>query len=90
MKDLSNLISELHTLAASANEAAEALERLQLVQNTEVRWTMTVEEVANALDICSDTIYEQVRQKQFPARKMGKRIVIPRLAVLKWMEGAAI
>ena len=88
MKELGNMIAEFRSLASAANEAAEALERLQKVQDTDVRWTMTVEEVANVLDLNESTIYDQVKRRQFPHKKVGKRIVIPRLAVLAWMESA--
>lgn len=88
MKELYNMISELRMLAVSATEAASALERLQAAQDTDVRWTMTVEEAAAALGINDSTVYEYVRQRQFPHIKVGKRIVIPRLAILRWLEGA--
>jgi len=88
VKELINMISELRTLAVSATEAATALERLQVAQDTDVRWTMTVEEAAAALGINASTVYEYVRQRQFPHIKVGKRIVIPRLAILRWLEGA--
>jgi excisionase family DNA binding protein len=89
MKDLSGLIADLKALALNAHEAAEALERLQTAQHTDVRWTMTVEEAADALDINVSTVYEYVKQRQFPHVKVGKRILIPRLAILRWLETAA-
>lgn len=48
---------------------------------------LTVDETAKILRINRTTAYEMVRQKQIPSIKLGRRIIVPRDALLKWLEG---
>jgi len=85
MRDFSELIQELRELAQQATATADALERLQNLRY-ETKWTVDVEEAAQLLGIDKNTVYEYCRQKQIPHIKLGKRILIPTLALMKWLE----
>ena len=49
---------------------------------------MTVEEAAEFLRVNVKTLYAAVESKDVPALKLGKRIVIPRVAFEQWFESA--
>jgi excisionase family DNA binding protein len=47
----------------------------------------TVEEVAERLGISRSLAYQAVKEGEIPTRKIGRRIVIPRVAFEKWLSG---
>lgn len=47
-----------------------------------------VPEIATMLDINLPAAYELAKQEGFPAVKIGKRIVIPKVAFNRWLENA--
>nr|PZN06534.1 MAG: excisionase [Caldicoprobacter oshimai] len=49
-----------------------------------------VQEVAKLLDINVTKAYELVRRRDFPALRIGKRIVIPKKAFEKWLDETAV
>ncbi|MHB1486639.1 MAG: helix-turn-helix domain-containing protein [Acidimicrobiales bacterium] len=51
------------------------------------RLTMTVEEAATALGISRATAYEAVSRGEIPAIRIGRRILIPKVALEKLLEG---
>jgi excisionase family DNA binding protein len=60
---------------------------------SEVKWMQqkmvyTVKEMAQALDIGISKAYDLVRQNAVPNKKVGKRILIPREALLVWLNGS--
>lgn len=65
-------------------EAAHLDKRINSID--ELPLTLTVEEVAAILGICKANAYSLCHSKDFPAIKVGKRLVIPRPAFLLWME----
>jgi excisionase family DNA binding protein len=46
---------------------------------------MTADEVANFLRCNVKTVYEAAQQKNLPARRVGRRLVILRDALLAWL-----
>ena len=48
---------------------------------------LTVEEVAQLLRIGRNTAYECVRQGSIPSVRLGRRILIPRVALERILEG---
>ena len=48
--------------------------------------TLTVMEVAEALRISRAGAYDLVRTEEFPALKIGSRIVIPKEKFIQWMD----
>lgn len=46
MKDLQQIISQLRVLSEQARETADQLERVQSMQDVDLRLTLTVEEAA--------------------------------------------
>ncbi len=49
-----------------------------------------VQEVAKLLDINVTKAYELVRRRDFPALRIGKRIVIPKKTFEKWLDETAV
>lgn len=85
-QELKTLTQELRQLALQANATADALERMERFENAEIKWTLSVEEAAVVLDVNVNTVYEYCRQGMIPNRRLGKRVVIPRPALLKWLD----
>jgi len=52
------------------------------------RLTLTVEEAAQALGISRAFAYESVAKGEIPCIRIGKRILIPKIALDKLLEGA--
>jgi excisionase family DNA binding protein len=52
------------------------------------RLTLTVKEVAQALGLSPDSVYEGVRKGEIPALRVGRRICVPRDAFEKWLSGS--
>lgn len=48
--------------------------------------TMTVMQVAKALQVSRSTAYDLVHSAEFPKIKIGKRILVPRDAFQVWIE----
>jgi excisionase family DNA binding protein len=50
------------------------------------RITMTVQEVAQYIGVCEDTIYAMVREKQIPHVRVRRRIFFRKDTIDVWME----
>jgi excisionase family DNA binding protein len=50
------------------------------------RLVLTVAEAADRLDISSDLAYDLVARGELPSLRLGRRIVIPRIALLAFVE----
>lgn len=48
--------------------------------------TLTVPDLQNALGIGRDAAYELANRADFPKLRVGKRILIPRDAFMRWLE----
>jgi len=48
--------------------------------------TYTVEQVANLLGIFGETTYQLARDGVIPARRIGRRWLIPRKALHDWLD----
>lgn len=49
--------------------------------------TLTVRELSEMLGIGLTTTYDLIKQKQFHTIKIGRKILIPKATVKKWLEG---
>ncbi|MBC7341178.1 MAG: helix-turn-helix domain-containing protein [Clostridia bacterium] len=54
--------------------------------NSSERLTYTVPEVARLLGINTITAYYLARREDFPAVRIGKRIIIPKVALERWLD----
>lgn len=52
--------------------------------------TYNVKEVAKLLGINTTAAYELAKRKDFPAIRVGKRIIVPKEAFRSWLERAAL
>lgn len=50
------------------------------------RQTMTVQEAADYLGVCTDTIYSMVREKEIPHFRVRRRIFFTRSAINEWIR----
>ena len=57
------------------------------MESTE-RKTLSVTEAAKALGICRNKAYEAARRGEIPTIKIGKRILVPRAAFERMLQGA--
>jgi excisionase family DNA binding protein len=55
----------------------------------EGRLVVTVTEAAELLGISRGLAYELARAGQLPSLRLGRRLVVPRAALLEWLERAA-
>lgn len=51
-----------------------------------LRMTLTVDEMAAELNISRPTAYELVKQEQFPAFRIGQRILVNRAGLQRWID----
>ncbi|OCA85257.1 MULTISPECIES: helix-turn-helix domain-containing protein [Bacillus] len=50
------------------------------------RQTMTVQEAADYLGVCTDTIYNMVREKEIPHFRVRRRIFFTTAAIDDWIR----
>ena len=55
------------------------------MENSE-KLVLSVEEAAQLLGVCKVHLYKLIREGQIPILKLGRRIVVPRCALLKMLE----
>ncbi|MBA3397146.1 MAG: helix-turn-helix domain-containing protein [Deltaproteobacteria bacterium] len=55
--------------------------------NHAARETLTVEEVAELLDVGRNTVYEAAGRGEIPHRRLGRRLIFSRVAVMEWLHG---
>lgn len=48
---------------------------------------LTVEQVAELLGLGRNTVYEAVSRGDIPHRRVGRRLIFSRSAVLEWLSG---
>lgn len=51
---------------------------------------LTVPEAAQILRIDKVTVYELAKTSGFPALRIGRRVLIPREALMRWIEANAM
>lgn len=51
----------------------------------ELPLSLTVEQMGKVLGISRSTAYELANSKGFPTLKIGRRMIIPRIALMRWM-----
>jgi excisionase family DNA binding protein len=55
---------------------------------TDDRLTWTVPEAARLLGISKDTAYEAAHRGELPVKVIGRRMLVPRAALLRLLDGA--
>jgi excisionase family DNA binding protein len=74
-------IESAGTPAVSTERASESLAADQ-------RLTWTVPEVAGLLGISKDSAYEAAHRGELPVRLIGRRMLVPRAALLRLLDGS--
>jgi excisionase family DNA binding protein len=59
------------------------------VENQADRKTLTILEAANALGIGRNAAYEAARRGEIPTIRIGKRLLVPLVALDRMLQGAA-
>ena len=53
----------------------------------DARLTWTIPEAAKLLGISKDSAYEAARRGELPVRLIGRRMLVPRVALLRLLDG---
>jgi len=56
------------------------------LDDLERRITLSIEEVAPLLGLGRTAAYEAARRGQIPARRLGRRVIVPVPALLEWLS----
>jgi len=56
---------------------------IHVTNKVQLRLTLTADEVAEILGIGRSAVYESIRRGDLPALRFGRRIVVPREALLR-------
>lgn len=48
---------------------------------------MSVDEVAELLGVARDTVYDAAGRGEIPHRRLGRRLIFSRVAVMEWLHG---
>ena len=62
--------------------------QIQDQKNLSESLVLTVGETAKLLRLSKTTAYDQIRQGSIPSIRMGKRILVPRAALMRKLEEA--
>lgn len=54
----------------------------------EYRDVMTVREAAEALGVCEAAVYRMVKENTIGCRRIGRRIVIPKVCLVQYVKAA--
>lgn len=49
---------------------------------------LTVRQVADFLGVADNTVYESVRRRELPSVRVGRRVLVGRAALVRFLEGA--
>ena len=52
------------------------------------RLTLSVEETSKVLGIGRNLCYERIKTGEIPSLKIGRRLLVPKAALMKMLEGA--
>jgi excisionase family DNA binding protein len=72
----------------SAGTPAASTERPPESLAADQRLTWTVPEVARLLGISKDSVYEAAHRGELPVRVIGRRMLVPRAALLRLLDGS--
>ena len=53
----------------------------------ELKAWLSVEETAELLGVHTNTVYTYLASKQIPAKRLGRKWIISRNAITRWLEG---
>lgn len=49
---------------------------------------LTVKQVAEILNICENSVYRLIRDKQIGSRKVGRKILVPKVCITDYLNSA--
>ena len=58
-------------------------------ENSPDRLTLTVDEAGELLGISRPTAFKLVKERKIPSLRLGRRVVIPRVAIQKLLDNAS-
>jgi excisionase family DNA binding protein len=53
---------------------------------TNSKLTLTVKEAAAAVEVHPDTLRAAIARGEFPHRRLGRRIIVPRILLEEWLR----
>jgi len=54
---------------------------------TTEKMAFSVKETADCLGLCSNTVYELIKSGKLPAITLGRKILVSKLELSKWLAG---
>jgi excisionase family DNA binding protein len=54
---------------------------------TKTAEVMSVDEIAELLQVNRNTVYDAAGRGEIPHRRLGRRLIFSRVAVLEWLHG---
>lgn len=73
-----------------AEDALAAKEASDGNNSTQERLVYSVEEFAAAVGISRNSAYKAIETNEIPYRRIGRRILIPKQAVMEFLSGEAV
>ena len=49
---------------------------------------MTPQQVAQALDLCTASVYRMINNKELGHRRIGRKIIVPKICLIAYMKSA--
>lgn len=62
----------------------------KVIMDSDKKMTMTVDELAEELQISNTTIYTMVRRNEIPHKKIRGRILFHRITIEKWLSNTEL
>jgi excisionase family DNA binding protein len=85
---MENLLTQERISAETGSNLTVLSSRTNLSEQTGKSLTFSASEVAKLLGIGKNTVYEATHTGQIPNIRWGKRILIPKVALMKMLEEA--
>ena len=75
------LINTEYEFSTNIEAEVENIEKMKIPSPTQLCLTLTVEETAEILGVSRTFAYEAVRRGEIPSVRIGRRILIPKVAL---------
>ena len=79
---------EMSITTGEPNSLNAKLDIPELLSTSDGKLTLTPKEVAKALGVSNNTVYDAIRRGQVPVVKWGRKILVPKVALPKMLAEA--
>ena len=86
----SNILTSISTcVILNSTTSIQDRKQVRILNETDTRLTLTVEEAAKLLGVSRIKGYELAHSEGFPAMRLGRKLLIPRDRFLAWIDQQA-